>query len=156
MRTPAKAARAVLTTVTAITLTASAAAAAPATTRSIAAVSPAGDANARAEVPVFAGHVYQLEVDNGVVFRNSYSADGTRLHWEALEGPFRGSSGDEKLSVRRIGDGIYHVNWVESSGMTVSHVMDLNTKTVSIYWTYVTADGDRVGEPHSASLARIA
>jgi hypothetical protein len=112
-------------------------------------------ADARAEIPAFAGHAYRLEVDNGVVFQNSYSADGTKLHWEALAGPMKGHSGDQQLSVQKIRDGVYHVNWVESSGMTVSHVMDLTAKTVSVYWTYVGADGERVGELHTASLTRI-
>lgn len=111
---------------------------------------------AKEELPAFAGHAYRLEVDNGVVFRNSYSADGTTLHWEALEGPMKGHDGDEKLSVREIRDGVYHINWVEASGMTVSHVMDLTSKTVSVYWTYVGENGDRVGELHTASLTRIA
>ncbi|MDG4865704.1 MoaF N-terminal domain-containing protein, partial [Streptomyces sp. T-3] len=110
----------------------------------------------RSELPAFAGHAYRLEVDNGVVFRNSYSADGAKLHWEALEGPMKGHSGNQDLSVKKINDGVYHVNWVEDSGMTVSHVMDLNSKTVSVYWTYVDGEGKRVGELHTASLTRIA
>ncbi|WP_327354998.1 MoaF-related domain-containing protein [Streptomyces sp. NBC_01304] len=110
----------------------------------------------RSELPAFAGHAYRLEVDNGVVFRNSYSADGAKLHWEALEGPMKGNSGNQDLAVKKVNDGVYHVNWVEESGMTVSHVMDLNSKTVSVYWTYVDGQGKRVGELHTASLTRIA
>lgn len=119
-------------------------------------VSQASVTDARDGIPAFAGHIYRLEVDNGVVYQNSYSADGTRLHWEALEGPFKGYNGNETVSVQRIRDGVYHINWVESSGMTVSHVMDLSTKRVSVYWTYTTADSNRVGELHAASLTQIA
>ncbi|MEV3989077.1 MoaF N-terminal domain-containing protein [Streptomyces sp. NPDC049837] len=111
---------------------------------------------AQSSIPAFAGHAYRISLDNGVVFRNSYSADGTKLHWEAVEGPFKGNSGNESLAVNQVGDGLYHVNWVEKSGTTVSHVMDLKSGTVSVYWTFPTPDGGRAGELHTATLQRIA
>jgi hypothetical protein len=55
----------------------------------------------------YAGHTFVFRVDNGAVFRNPYTSDGTGLHYETLEGP----------------------GWVEN-GMTVTHVMNLNTHTV--------------------------
>ncbi|MEU3753335.1 MoaF N-terminal domain-containing protein [Streptomyces olivoreticuli] len=112
-------------------------------------------ASVRSTAPAFAGHTYVLTLDNGAVLRNSYSADGKTLDWTALAGPMEGKSGQEKLTVREVGDGLYFVNWVEASGMTVSHVMDLRTKTVSIYWTYGTPDGGRAGELHTAKLERV-
>ncbi|MFD8291844.1 MoaF N-terminal domain-containing protein [Streptomyces lavendulae] len=115
---------------------------------------PAASAPAPAAVPDFAGHTYVLTLDNGAVLRNSYSADGTTLDWTALEGPMAGHSGREALSVRAVGEGLYFVNWVEASGMTVSHVMDLGRGTVSVYWTYATPDGGRTGELHTATLQR--
>ncbi|RLU94722.1 hypothetical protein CTZ27_18610 [Streptomyces griseocarneus] len=106
-------------------------------------------------VPAFAGHTYVLTLDNGAVLRNSYSADGKTLNWTALAGPMQGRSGQENLTVRAVGEGLYFVNWVEASGMTVSHVMDLRNKTVSVYWTYGTPDGGRTGELHTATLERV-
>ncbi|WP_217247697.1 MoaF N-terminal domain-containing protein [Streptomyces sp. AC602_WCS936] len=106
------------------------------------------------ELPAFAGHAYYLRLDNGIVFRNSYSADGAKLHWEALEGPMKGQSGDEDITVTRVGDGVYHVNWIEDSGITVSHVFDTVHNTVSIFMTFETEQG-RVGEAHTATLQRI-
>ncbi|MFH8889466.1 MoaF-related domain-containing protein [Streptomyces sp. NPDC017949] len=114
----------------------------------------ASGAGVRAEVAAFAGHTYVLTLDNGVVLRNTYSADGSTLDWTALAGPMAGRSGQERLSVRAVGEGLYFVNWVEASGMTVSHVMDLGRGTVSVYWTYGTPDGGRVGELHTATLQR--
>ncbi|MGW6866126.1 MoaF-related domain-containing protein [Streptomyces sp. NPDC054901] len=114
----------------------------------------ASGAGVRAEVPAFAGHTYVLTLDNGAVLRNTYSADGSTLDWTALAGPMAGHSGQERLSVRAVGEGLYFVNWVEASGMTVSHVMDLGRGTVSVYWTYGTPDGGRVGELHTATLQR--
>ncbi|MGW1074389.1 MoaF-related domain-containing protein [Streptomyces sp. NPDC002537] len=124
------------------------------------AATPAAPAAASAEsvrstAPAFAGHTYVLTLDNGAVLRNSYSADGKTLDWTALAGPMAGKSGQENLTVREVGTGLYFVNWVEASGMTVSHVMDLRNKTVSIYWTYGTADGGRAGELHTATLERV-
>ncbi|MEU2869516.1 MoaF N-terminal domain-containing protein [Streptomyces olivoreticuli] len=123
------------------------------------AATPAAPATAagsvRSTTPAFAGHTYVLTLDNGAVLRNSYSADGKTLDWTALAGPMEGKSGQEKLTVREVGEGLYFVNWVEASGMTVSHVMDLRTKTVSIYWTYGTPDGGRAGELHTAKLERV-
>ncbi|MFE2246819.1 MoaF-related domain-containing protein [Streptomyces lavendulae] len=116
---------------------------------------PAASAPAPAAVPDFAGHTYVLTLDNGAVLRNSYSADGTTLDWTALEGPMAGHSGREALSVRAVGEGLYFVNWVEASGMTVSHVMDLGRGTVSVYWSYATPDGGRTGELHTATLQRV-
>lgn len=112
-------------------------------------------APAATSAPDFAGHTYVLTLDNGAVLRNSYSADGTTLDWTALEGPMAGHSGREALSVRAVGEGLYFVNWVEASGMTVSHVMDLGRGTVSVYWTYATPDGGRAGELHTATLERV-
>ncbi|MFD8984051.1 MoaF N-terminal domain-containing protein [Streptomyces sp. NPDC059564] len=122
-----------------------------------AATAPAAPAAApaAASAPAFAGHTYVLTLDNGAVLRNSYSADGTTLDWTALEGPMAGHSGREALSVRAVGEGLYFVNWVEASGMTVSHVMDLGRGTVSVYWTYATPDGGRAGELHTATLERV-
>ncbi|MFJ1865337.1 MoaF-related domain-containing protein [Streptomyces sp. NPDC088097] len=113
-------------------------------------------ASIRTEAPAFAGHTYLLKLDNGAVLRNSYSADGATLDWTALEGPMAGHSGSERLSVRAVGEGLYFVNWVEASGMTVSHVMDLGRGAVSVYWTYATPDGGRTGELHTATLERVA
>ncbi|GAA0333305.1 MoaF-related domain-containing protein [Streptomyces blastmyceticus] len=127
--------------------------AAPADPAAVPATSAA--AAVRSTTPAFAGHTYVLTLDNGAVLRNSYSADGKTLDWTALAGPMEGKSGQEKLTVREVGDGLYFVNWVEASGMTVSHVMDLRTKTVSIYWTYGTPDGGRAGELHTAKLERV-
>ncbi|MGQ4434188.1 MoaF-related domain-containing protein [Streptomyces sp. SAS_260] len=38
-----------------------------------------------------AGKTFVFRVDNGVVFRNTYTADGTTLHYETTKGPTKGS-----------------------------------------------------------------
>ncbi|GAA2748348.1 MULTISPECIES: MoaF-related domain-containing protein [Kitasatospora] len=103
-----------------------------------------------APLPGFAGRTYLFEVDNGAAFRNAYSADGTRLRWEGL-GESAGQWEDVKLHVAEVAPRIYFVSWTETSGITVSHVMDLNTLTVKVFWTWE-GEGGRVGELHTGRL----
>lgn len=103
----------------------------------------------------YAGHTYRLTLDNGTVLRNTYSEDGKTLNWVGLAGPLKGKSGEEDLQVRKVRQGVYFVSWVEDSGVTVSHVMDLPRRSVDIFWTFGTEDGGRLGELHTATLRCI-
>src|SRR5581483_10450426 len=91
----------------------------------------------REEVMVlsFAGHTYLFHVDNGTTFRNSYAADGSSLHYETVAGAGVGSAETVYLHVAELAPGLYFVNWVEASGMAVSHAMNLNTNTVYAFWS---------------------
>jgi phenolic acid decarboxylase len=84
----------------------------------------------------YAGHTYPFRVDNGVVFRNTYSEDGSRLRYETLEGPTAGAGEEVELQAAEIAPRLFFISWVEASGMTVSHAMNLNTKTVHAFWTW--------------------
>lgn len=106
-----------------------------------------------APLPGFAGHTYLFQVDNGAAFRNTYSADGTRLHWEGL-GESAGQELDVELHVAEVGPQLYFVSWTEPTGLTISHVMDLNTLTVRVFWTWE-GEGGRVGELHEGRLEPI-
>jgi phenolic acid decarboxylase len=106
-----------------------------------------------APLPAFAGHTYLFQVDNGAAFRNTYSADGTQLHWEGL-GESAGQGEDVRLHVAEVGPGLYFVSWTERSGITASHLMDLNRNTVQVFWTYE-GEGGRVGELHAGTLERL-
>ena len=103
-----------------------------------------------AALPGFAGRTYVFQVDNGAAFRNSYSADGTRLHWEGL-GESAGQFEDVPLHTALVAPGIWFVSWTERSGLTVSHVMDLNSLTVKAFWTFEGESG-RVGQLHTGTL----
>ena len=106
-------------------------------------------------VPAFAGHTYVFEFDNGTVFRNSCAADGRTLRWETLEGPGKGGAETVDLHVAEIASGAYFVGWVESTGITVTHLLDLNQGTVRAFWTYADANaktGGRSAQLHTASL----
>ncbi|MFE7278601.1 hypothetical protein [Streptomyces sp. NPDC057623] len=104
--------------------------------------------------PTYAGKTFRFGVDNGVVFHNTYAADGTGLRYETVAGPTKGAVEDVRLHAAEVSEGVFIVGWVEQSGMTVTHAMNLNTKTVHAFWTYETPDG-RVGELHTGTLEEI-
>ncbi|TXC99797.1 MoaF N-terminal domain-containing protein [Streptomyces sp. ISID311] len=99
----------------------------------------------------YAGRTFVFRVDNGVVFRNTYSADGTSLHYETLEGPAKGATETVALHAAEVAPGIFLLGWVEESGMTVTHVMNLDTLTVHALWTDEN-DGRRAAELHTGTL----
>ncbi|MDX2524592.1 MoaF-related domain-containing protein [Streptomyces europaeiscabiei] len=101
--------------------------------------------------PTYAGKTFVFRVDNGVVFRNTYAADGTTLHYEAVEGPTKGSEETVTLHTAEVAPGLFMVGWVEKSGMTVTHLLNLDALTVHAFWTYETGDG-RVAELHTGTL----
>ncbi len=107
-------------------------------------------------LPEFAGQVFRFEVDNGYTFRNTYAADGKSLRWEAIEGPTTGQSETVALSVALVAPRVYFVSWTEAStGMTVSHVMDLAQGIVHAFWTSALESGGRAGELHGGRLTAL-
>lgn len=102
----------------------------------------------------YSGKTYELSIDNGVVFHNTYAADGTKLHYETVAGPTAGAVEDVDLHAAEIAPGVFLVGWVEASGMTITHAMNLTTDTVHAFWTYETPDG-RVAELHTGHLKEI-
>ncbi len=46
------------------------------------------------------------------------------------------------------------VGWVEESGMTVTHLLNLDALTVHAFWTYEAGDG-RVAELHTGTLEPV-
>ncbi|MFI6999318.1 MoaF-related domain-containing protein [Nocardia sp. NPDC050175] len=99
----------------------------------------------------YAGRTLILRVDNGVVFRNTYAADGATLHYETLEGSAKGAQETVVLHAAEVGPGLFMLGWVETSGMTITHVMNLTARTVHAFWTYE-AGGNRVAELHTGTL----
>lgn len=99
----------------------------------------------------YAGKTFIITVDNGVTFRNTYSADGTKLHYETIAGPTSGAHEDVVLHSAEVAPGIFIIGWVEQSGMTITHVMNLNTATVHAFWTFDPGNG-RVAELHTATI----
>jgi hypothetical protein len=108
--------------------------------------------------PVFAGKSYSFQVDNGMELRDQYAGDGRSLRWEAVKGPTTGQSETVDLHVVEVADGVYFVSWLESSGMTISRVMNFKTGEAQAFWTMPAADGigGRSAEMHSATMRPVA
>jgi phenolic acid decarboxylase len=107
--------------------------------------------------PVFAGHSYPFQVDNGMELHDNYSKDGQSLRWEAVKGQTKGQSETVDLQVAEVADGIYFVSWLESSGMTVSRVMNFNTGGAPAFWTMPddSGVGGRAAQMHMASMREL-
>ncbi|MFE7277815.1 hypothetical protein [Streptomyces sp. NPDC057623] len=102
----------------------------------------------------YAGRTFRFSVDNGVVFHNTYASDGTALHYETVAGPTKGAVEDVELHAAEVSPGVFILGWLEKSGMTITHAMNLNTGSVHAFWTYETPDG-RVAELHTGTLEEI-
>ncbi|MGQ4480086.1 MoaF-related domain-containing protein [Streptomyces sp. SAS_276] len=98
-----------------------------------------------------AGKTFIFRVDNGVVFHNTYTADGATLHYETTEGPTKGSAETVTLHTAKVAPGLFILGWAETSGMRVTHPMNLNTLTAHGFWTYQKGDG-RIAELHIGTL----
>ena len=83
----------------------------------------------------YAGKTYKFSVDNGVVFHNTYSPDGTTLRYKTVACPNTGANEDVTLHAVEVAPGVFLLGWVEESGMTVTHAMNLNALTVQAFWT---------------------
>ena len=100
----------------------------------------------------YAGKTFEFTVDNGVIYHNTYAPDGTRLHFRTVAGP--AAVEDVDLHAAEVAPGVFIVGWVEKSGLTVTHAMNLNIGVVHAFWTYETESG-RVGELHTGHLKEL-
>jgi hypothetical protein len=98
-----------------------------------------------------AGEVLMVSVDNGALYRNTYSADGEYITWEGLAGPDKGRCEHNRLYKVRLSPGVFFLNWIESDTTTVSTVLNLTTMTSEVFWT-MAGTPSRTGESHTAKL----
>ncbi len=98
-----------------------------------------------------AGKVFVFRVDDGVVFRGTYAADGTTLRHEILEGPAIGAEETVTLHTGEVGHGLFMLGRAEKPGMPVTHLMYLNARTVHAFRANGTGDG-AVAELHTGTL----
>ena len=74
-------------------------------------------------LPAFAGRSFQVEYP-GLTAHNIYSADGRRVSYAIVSGPYAGASGEAECQWRQIAEGVYVISWQEADGATVVHVDD--------------------------------
>jgi phenolic acid decarboxylase len=102
----------------------------------------------------FAGKAFDIRLDNGVVFHNTYAAEGNRLVYEEIDGVVEGASEEVELYVAEVASRIYLVGWNEVSGAAVAHVMDFKTRRVTAFRS-LDAGGRRAGEVHTGTFEEV-
>jgi phenolic acid decarboxylase len=102
----------------------------------------------------FAGKTFEVRVDNGVIFQNTYADEGNKLRYEEIDGAVEGASEEVRLHVAEVASGIYLLGWNEVSGTAVTHVMDFNTNTITAFWSF-DVGGGRIGEVHTATFKEV-
>ncbi|GAE85333.1 hypothetical protein JCM10512_3756 [Bacteroides reticulotermitis JCM 10512] len=84
----------------------------------------------------------------------TYSSDST-LHWKTIDQQNVTAEGDEKMSVKQVGDSLFFINWIEQDGETVSQVVDLKKQIVTVFLSYHDPNSDsgqRAGIPFEGKL----
>ncbi|MGH4025635.1 MAG: MoaF-related domain-containing protein [Pseudonocardiaceae bacterium] len=103
-----------------------------------------------------AGRSFRLTVDNGLVDRLDYSADGRKVTVTVLASGTTGVPVGTKHTldtfIGKVGHSCYLVSWIEPSGATSSSTQNLLTGTVQLFFSYQGGDGVRHGEQHTGTL----
>ncbi len=68
------------------------------------------------------------------------------IHWKTTDK--EGKTADEKnpLVLKPISETQFFVNWIENDGTTISQVVDVEKKTVSVFLTYTDENGKRLSQ----------
>jgi phenolic acid decarboxylase len=82
----------------------------------------------------FVGKKILLRYEHGLEIIGNYGP--TEVNWEALSGPAKGMKGTEKIQAVEVAPNIYFINWLESSGTSVSQILDFNNSTMVAFTTY--------------------
>lgn len=102
----------------------------------------------------FAGKTYELHMDDGVVFHNTYGPEGNTLRYERIDGATEGASEVVKLHVAEVSPRVYLLGWNEISGTAVTHVMDFKNAAITAFWSF--PDGNRrTGQIHTATFKEM-
>ena len=88
------------------------------------------------------GNRYIFEYKSGLTVEAYYPGEGV-LEWKALTGPSAGSTGRENATIVEVRDGLYFVSWLESSGTSVSNVIDLKAMRVRSFVTFAVGEERR-------------
>lgn len=103
----------------------------------VTAVLMAAQSRVRAEVqPMsFVGKTIVISYDSGLRIQAHYRSD-TELTWRALTGPEQGQEGTEEIHAAEVAPDVFFISWLESSGVSVSNVLDFQSKVVFAFVTF--------------------
>lgn len=79
------------------------------------------------------GRIAEVKFETGYNYKLEY-LENNKLKWTSLQEKDYGTSEIEDVYINKINDGQYTVNWIESTGISVSHNIDINLKKV---WAYM-------------------
>lgn len=96
-------------------------------------VSPAEVLDLATEVHPFSGRTAEVLFETGYHFKLVYSEDN-HVTWTSLSQETYGNSETEKIYVHKLSRNLYTVNWIESTGVSVSHNINLDEGTV---WAFM-------------------
>ena len=90
------------------------------------------------------GKIAEVLFETGYHFKLEY-LEGNKMRWSSLKEEEKDNTAIEDIHIHKINDGQYSINWIEKTGISVSHVIDINAKTVSAYmnWNDANAYGGR-------------
>jgi phenolic acid decarboxylase len=88
------------------------------------------------------GKTFFYRYESGLEVTGHFKS-ATALDWEALTGPARGTKGTEAIHTLEVTPNVFFVSWLESSGTTVSQVLDLGRGRVAAFVTYDAGEGRR-------------
>lgn len=106
------------------------------------------------ETNPFLGKTVEVQFETGYHFRLDYGKDN-QMTWTSLSGENKGQSETEQIYVHKLSKDLYTVNWIESTGISVSHNINLSDKTVWAYMSWNNADkyGGREVLVHGGTLS---
>jgi phenolic acid decarboxylase len=84
--------------------------------------------------PAFAGRSFRVDYD-GLSAHNLYSADGSRIRYAIVSGPYAGAQGEAECQWQEIAEGVYVISWQEDDGATVVHVDDFANGRSQAFFT---------------------
>lgn len=95
------------------------------------------------------GKIAEVLFETGYHYKLEYLPKN-KLRWTSLKEEDYGKTEIEDVQIHKINDGQYSVNWVESTGINVNHILDVNSRKVWAYmnWNNVNFYGGRESLVH--------
>lgn len=72
----------------------------------------------------------------------SYLTDST-LHWKTTANNGEIAEGTEKIFAKKLNENQYFLNWIEKDGTSISQIIDLKEKKVTIFGTFEDENSER-------------
>lgn len=68
-----------------------------------------------------------------------------QLEWKTIDKEGNVATGKENISYKRLGSDKFFLNWIEQDGVTVSQVLDMKKKIITVFMSYADEDHGRGG-----------